>query len=1082
VKPLFTLLTVLFCCSLWAQNTNHFIRNYSYDEFNGHSQIFSIAEDNRGLIYISNGTTQGVIEYDGLSWRKSPTIKRSFVSSIKADRNGRIYVGARGEFGYMSPDSLGSMRFVSMSKDLAEEDQEFSYIWYTHVTPFGVVFQSNGKIFICNEGKIKVINPIGDRFHTSFYEDGKLYVNQTGVGLTVYNGTELELAKNGARFDDFSVYSISKHDESSYLISTMEGGLKLYYPDRSEEDCLEDFPMERRQYLINSRLGPATRLSNGDLALCTSSIGVVILNADGKIKELINTEAGLITDAVYTCFVDSRDNLWVGSNLGVSRIEYNSAVTFLSSDGQNSISGVNAFRRMNGKMYVASQYGVSYFDNGEGEEALKAGNKTVEILNKNTHCFEDFAGKVLVGSDQGVFDITNSEAIEIDNRFSKGMVVSSKDSTVMFVCGKTGVYYIKDNGRELETSPIIEGTEDDMINILENTRFDGGTELWLGTFGKTVLRLTFTDDLNRPKIERFDSLNSGLPSLEINIAMLGGEVVFGTGYGLYRFDREESRFYYDSTFNKPYKNGSTEVFRMLDDKANGLIWKFTANQIAYYKGGSVAKEITWNELPHSSVPGFYGVGSIECVYAEEGAMWLGCKQGILRIDLNSEKDYNHIYPTLIRGFTVNDSLMFNGTFFDAENNALIEQPEKSRPTLSFNQNSLRFDFAAPYYEAEEDLIYSYKLQGFNDEWSRWTDVKFKEYTNLDPGEYTFMVKARNYYGVESSVAIYKFTITPPPTPWYYSWWAYLSYVVLFLLFIWGLLILNGKRLKAANEKLQRIVTERTAEIMLQKEEIELQRDEITEKNSAITSSIQYAKRLQDAILPEEDLIGQSLNVHFVYWQPRDIVSGDFYWYHEKEDKIFFAAADCTGHGVPGAFVSMTCHNIMNQVIIDLDNDDPGVILSKVHQGVVKVFQKEGALARAQDGMDIAFCVLNKSTGKLEFAGAHNPLVLVRNGEITELKADRTPIGGRTPLDHEFVRKELETESGDWVYLYSDGYPDQFGGDAGRKFMSKNFKKMLAEISVHPPHTQQQQLNERLNQWQGNYKRIDDILVVGFQIQ
>lgn len=297
--------------------------------------------------------------------------------------------------------------------------------------------------------------------------------------------------------------------------------------------------------------------------------------------------------------------------------------------------------------------------------------------------------------------------------------------------------------------------------------------------------------------------------------------------------------------------------------------------------------------------------------------------------------------------------------------------------------------------------------------------------------------------------------------------------VLGFVLVSGLMLLairSNKRTQLANKK-----------INFQKEEIERQRDEISVKNREITSSIEYAKTLQDAILPDERYISKHIEKHFILWLPRDIVSGDFYWFYEKDGLIFFAVADCTGHGVPGAFVSMTCHNVLNQVVIDQKIEEPGEILSRVHRIVSNVFHREGSLSTANDGMDVVICCVNKKEMKLKYAGAMNPFIHVKNKIATELKTDRMAIGGRTPHGFQFENHVVSIEKGDWFYMYSDGYQDQFGGINGKKFMSANFKKMLADNSGSNAADQKIKLHESLLKWQRGYDRIDDVLVVGFTI-
>lgn len=279
----------------------------------------------------------------------------------------------------------------------------------------------------------------------------------------------------------------------------------------------------------------------------------------------------------------------------------------------------------------------------------------------------------------------------------------------------------------------------------------------------------------------------------------------------------------------------------------------------------------------------------------------------------------------------------------------------------------------------------------------------------------------------------------------------------------------------------RVTQRQKAIIEQQKSAVEEQKAIVEKKNKKIGSSINYAKRIQNAIVPESAQIALALPEHVMFWKPMDVVSGDFPWFHQSDDAIYFAAADCTGHGVPGAFVSMACHNVLNQVVIDYGESDPGKILSDVHQRVLHLFRKKDATARADDGMDVAFCKYLKAEQRIEFAGAYRPLVRVRNGELTELKTEHWSIGGRTPEDYQFETQSLAVLPGDWIYMYSDGFCDQFGGPLGKKFMSKNFKNLLVKCAALSPDEQEQFLNANLEEWQGSLDRVDDILVVGFKI-
>ena len=254
-----------------------------------------------------------------------------------------------------------------------------------------------------------------------------------------------------------------------------------------------------------------------------------------------------------------------------------------------------------------------------------------------------------------------------------------------------------------------------------------------------------------------------------------------------------------------------------------------------------------------------------------------------------------------------------------------------------------------------------------------------------------------------------------------------------------------------------------------------------EKNKEIRSSIEYAKMLQETILCSPEIITQEFPEHFILFQPKDIVSGDFYWFHSKKDFDFIAVADCTGHGVPGAMVSMVCNNALNKIIIEEDENDTAKILDRVNKEVKGVFKKEGSKSEANDGMDIALCAINKERNKLFFSGANRPLVIIRKSEVIDIDADRKSIGGVNYEDNTFSKQEVILEKDDVIYMFSDGYVDQFGGENGKKLKSKPFKELLLSIHLLSMDDQKESLKNFFESWKGNIEQIDDVCVIGVKL-
>ncbi|MFI5148131.1 MAG: tetratricopeptide repeat protein [Bacteroidia bacterium] len=275
------------------------------------------------------------------------------------------------------------------------------------------------------------------------------------------------------------------------------------------------------------------------------------------------------------------------------------------------------------------------------------------------------------------------------------------------------------------------------------------------------------------------------------------------------------------------------------------------------------------------------------------------------------------------------------------------------------------------------------------------------------------------------------------------------------------------------ENLEEKIKARTTEVMRQKEIIE-------EKNKNITDSIKYAKKIQQALLPNEAEILRALPQSFIYYKPKDIVSGDFYWYTQFDDFAIFAAADCTGHGVPGAFMSAICNDLMNQVIRDEHVSDPALALQQLDIKLRMLLKKSNDQG-ANDGMDIALCSLNMKTKELRYAGAHRPLLIQRGDEIMEFKPDKLSIGGYNVEQKKFNTHRLALQQGDIIYLFTDGYTDQFGGPKGKKFKYRQLKELLLRIRNLPMKEQREQIAEALKSWRQMQEQVDDILVLGVRV-
>ncbi|HXB12070.1 MAG TPA: SpoIIE family protein phosphatase, partial [Bacteroidia bacterium] len=303
-----------------------------------------------------------------------------------------------------------------------------------------------------------------------------------------------------------------------------------------------------------------------------------------------------------------------------------------------------------------------------------------------------------------------------------------------------------------------------------------------------------------------------------------------------------------------------------------------------------------------------------------------------------------------------------------------------------------------------------------------------------------------------------------------------SFIVGFILMLaLAFFVFNGYRQK---QKANIIITQQKEEVEKQKTLVESQKALVEEKNKDILDSITYAKRLQDAILPPLSLVKQYLPESFLLYKPKDIVAGDFYWMEKVGDNVLIAAADCTGHGVPGALVSVVCSNALNRTVKEFKITGTGKILDKVRELVLETFEKSES--NVQDGMDISLCCINVNSKEVQWSGAFNSLWYIQSGDMKELAADKQPIG-KVDRPIPFNTHNLKLQKGDTIYLFTDGYADQFGGPKGKKFKYKQMQEELLAISQKPLAEQSIVLERKLEEWKGGLEQVDDILVIGIRV-
>jgi serine phosphatase RsbU (regulator of sigma subunit) len=410
--------------------------------------------------------------------------------------------------------------------------------------------------------------------------------------------------------------------------------------------------------------------------------------------------------------------------------------------------------------------------------------------------------------------------------------------------------------------------------------------------------------------------------------------------------------------------------------------------------------------------------------------------------------------------------------------------------LPHQYNHITFEFAAAEPSKPYLVKYQYILENYDKDWSAITNNTTAAFGNIYEGTYTFKVRAQSPDGIWSDPVSYTFKVSPPI---YRTWWAYSLYAIVGFYLLYGLLRWRTASLRKKNEMLEQTIQQRTIEVVKQKDEAEKQRAEaekqraeaekqkilVEEKNKSITDSINYAKRIQRALLQEEEYVSMHLPEHFILFKPKDIVSGDFYWGIEKDEYFYMAAVDCTGHGVPGGFMSMLGLAFLNELTAGSAILTPAEILDELRNKILKEFKQTGTDADTKDGMDISLMRMNLRTKEIQWSGANNALYMVGN-DFKEVPPDKQPIG-HYPLMKPFSNHTIEVEQGSTLYLFSDGYADQFGGPNGKKFRYSELKGLLTAIHDKSMREQKKILDATFETWKGNLEQVDDVLVIGIRV-
>lgn len=1094
-KYMFFVLVILWT-TISSQTLN--FNQFGIEEGLPQSGIYSMVQDSIGNIWIS--TMGGVSKYNGLTFEN-----------------------------YNSKDGLAENRVVSSCRD------KYNNIWFGH-------WSGGISLYNVNEKKFYQITPIGlFNYKTINYifcdSKGMLWLATNGSGLLHLNPSSFEKdpsnkenqntlnvpmiklnSKDGLNGD--IINGICEDDDGNIWVATNNGVNIISIQNGKRSISTLKTPSNNTTSIIcdnNDKIWVGTKdigciriddFKTGRITIYDQSNGLPVnyvnvvfednesnifigtfgggvakylpslekSNYSGPIFQTISTRQGLSNDRILSIIQDREKNIWIGTYLNLNQYFEEQFEIYGNNEGLANSLVWSVTQDKNKNIWMGTDGGLVKFIQGKNTNENKfiyytytsSGNSKLKIA-ATTGLIEDEKGNIWYSS------------------FGNGVSVLNP------ITRKT-INYNENNG--LSSNEVFCLAKDEAGNIWMGTN-KGGVIKYDVSSEKFTNYIT-TDGLGSNSVYTIykDSKN------KIWFGVLGGPLTYYDGKSFIKIGEKE---------------GYTNKFTVsITEDINGNMWLGSYdNGIYKYDGVSFRNFRTSEGLTSNT--------ALLLICDNFNNLWIGSGRGVDKLNINNDKIKHYGKQDGFLGVEINPNATYKDNIGNIYFGSIIglvkysaakdrinnikpitylkspllyfkewEVPNDHR--FKYDENHLTFYFIGASLTNPKRVKYRYMMEGIDTSYSPATKENHITYQNMAPGTYTFKVISANNDGIwNDTPQIFHFTILPP---WWKTWWFYLASIVTFILAIYTFFKYRERQLREKNKLLENKVNERTAELRAEKENVEQKNLEINKQkefieiqNKNITDSIDYAQRIQAVILPPKEFLKASLNEHFILYKPKNIVSGDFYWASEIEgsENILFAATDCTGHGVPGAFMSIVGNNLLQQAVKEYKDPEPAELLNNIDFELAKVLRKKHGLGGSSkgevvDAMDMAMIKLDKKKKSLTYSGAKSPVYLVRNKELTILQPTKKSIGiVDTEKQVNYVNQTLELLPNDIIYLFSDGYPDQKGGPNKKKFYYPPFQQLLCEISQKPCDEQLSILDKTITEWIGNSEQIDDIMVIGIKV-
>lgn len=1091
VGIIFIVVAALWVANCYSQSLGSSVRFFNIQDGLSHSSVNYLLIDSKGYLWIA--TSDGLNRYDGYTFinfkhalSDTNSLCDNYVRHLCEDNEGNIWIAT-------SNGLSCYIRSKDKFKNFYHEPENPKSIWSNNV--FFVYQDRQGVIWIktietlekfnCRSGEFihyrhynDVFNYASNDFFFSIYEDskGRLWVG-TKDGLNYFD-RQMEVfrryehdPRNPSSISDNRIKAICEDKAGNLWVGT-ENGLNVL--NSSTGKFIRYFhEANNPNSLVHNVINDMFFDEEGVLWIATMDGFCNYQPKNNRFftyRTLQYRGMTLPLTGISTMVKDKANNLWIGSYEGLTKVDLKPfKFGLFPADTKDATLNVTAvYVTENQDIWLGTRRSqlIHLRQNPSSKDiAVVKSYDFRYVLSDGIFAIFPFAANIMwLGTSDGIYEFNantgtiasvkpDKQAVNfLSNNLVYAFYLDKRD--VLWIGSEYGLHQYDRKNRRWKAYVQLPDSQGVAIHSVRCFAEDDRGNIWLGTDDGLIRYNIDSKEYKKYLSNPRRSIRS-LPSNNVYSLLFSQDkhLWVGTNAGLCRYNLASDDFWVLTELEGLPNN---TIYAMQDD-ANGDIWLTTNKGIIKFE--PAAEIFTTFDLADGLQGYEFNLGA--GARSRNHQIFFGGVQGLNYFYPDSIKPFPHEPSTVITSF----ELVTIGTkrMYSISPNMEIIIPAKTK-LFTFYFSALDFTYPA-------NNKYMYKLSSSTAEglWISLGTKNYVQFSNLRPGNYVFQVKGSNSDQVWSKEPfVVRLTVE---TPLYKTTWAIFIYVLLTLAGIFAFIRWRTTRLIKENKELQ----ERNAASI----EINRQKEELAIKNKNITDSINYARRIQMAMFPSERHFRRILPNSFVFHRPKDIVSGDFYWIHEKGDKVFLAAVDCTGHGVPGAFMSILGIELFRN-IMNTDIEDPAIILDSLNEEFSRIFAGMEDLS-LKDGMDVSFCVWNRKENVLLFAGAEHVLYYVRNNQIFEVKGNRFSVGiERRDEETKFTTHTIQLQPNDMVYLFSDGYADQFGGPEGKKFKYRRFRHMLLNIYRMPLEQQKQILNETFELWKGNQEQVDDILVIGFR--